>query len=272
MPAGSERPRRGDRRFGWTGSLSDWGIVAGIVSAVVGVVVALGGVFTGDDPTTSRDRSATASEGKVRLSEVIVRNPPSLPRAVTPAVELVFHNVGSQRVTLTRVQFTVRDQLYLSTCYVQADLPVAKSYAITVPKDAAPGTVLRSRPLRRQLGADQVERLAFSFGHPPRRENGEVVTYRFDDDNYFYRLDIALLRDNRGSPEPLGTVLVSLPFGPSEGQIWTTDNRTKFVAGLPSTAIGCMRTNAARLSRFLDGPGERSSQMRSLQRRLNPAT
>jgi hypothetical protein len=111
MPAGSERPRRGDSRFGWTGSLGDWGIVAGIISAVVGIVVALGGVFRGDDQTASRDRSATASAGKIRLSEVIVRNPPSLPRAVTPTVELVFHNVGGQRVTLTRAQFTVRDQL-----------------------------------------------------------------------------------------------------------------------------------------------------------------
>jgi hypothetical protein len=148
--------------------------------------------------------------------------------------------------------------------------PVAKEYAITVPRKAKPGTVVRSTALRRQLAVDQVERLAFGFRLPPQRENGKVVPYTFNDDNYLYRFDIGLLRDNRRTAEPLGTAIVSLPFGPSEGQIWTTDNQTKFVAGLPASAVACMKENAARLGTFLDGPGERSSQMRSLQRRLSP--
>lgn len=272
MPAGSQRPRRGIERFGWTGSLGDWGVVAGIVSAIVGVVAALAGVFAGGDSTATQERSGAASAGRIRLSEVLVQNPPSLPRNVTPTVELVLHNVGERRVTLTRMQFTVRDQVFLPTCYIQGDLPVAKDYAITVPKNAKAGTVVRSMPLRRQLGVDQVERLAFSFRHPPRRENGKVVPYTFKDDNYLYRFDIGLLRDHRRTVEPLGTAIVSLPFGPSEGQIWTTDNRSKFIAGLPPSAIACMKANAAKLRSFLDGRGERSSHMRSLEGRLNSDT
>ncbi len=272
MSAGSQRPRRGRERFGWTGSLGDWGVVAGIVSAIVGVVAALAGAFAGGDSPPTKERSGAASAGEVRLTELLVRNPPSIPRSVTPTVELVLHNVGERRVTLTRMQFTVRDQLFLPTCYIQGDLPVAKEYSITVPKDAKAGTVVRSMPLRRQLASDELERLAFSFRHPPRRENGEVVPYTFKDDNYFYRFDVGLLRDNRRTAEPLGTAIVALPFGPSEGQIWTTDNARKFVPGLPASAIACMKDNAARLGSFLDGPGERSSHMRSLQRRLDTDT
>jgi hypothetical protein len=270
MPGRSERPRRGVERFGWTGSLGDWGIVAGIVSAVVGVVAALAGLFGGGDPTPTKERAQAASSGRIRLSEVLVRNPPSLPRIVTPTLELVVHNVGERRATLTRMQFTVRDQVFLPTCYIQGDLPVAEEYAITVPRKAKAGTVVNSSPLRRQLAVDQVERLAFRFRLPPTRENGKIVPYTFDDDNYLYRFDVGLVRDNRQTAEPLGTAIVSLPFGPSEGQIWTTDNRTKFVDGLPADAVACMKANAAKLRTFLEGPGERSGQMRSLQGRLSP--
>jgi hypothetical protein len=178
------------------------------------------------------------------------------------------------------MQVTVGDRLFLDTCYLQGDLSVAKSFGITLPRNARPGTVVQSGPLRRFLRPDEVERLAFRFHLPPPLQNGKPVSWQFNEDSYLYRLNLAALHDATTVPVSVGTVIVGLPFGVSEDQIWTSEDRRMAAAAetgrlnfyLPPRAIACMKANSAKLRAFLAGPGERSTELESLGHRLGAAT
>jgi hypothetical protein len=219
---------------------------------------------------------------KLAASELLVDNPrqsPGSPHRV-PRVELVLHNEGDRAATVTRLRVTVRDTLFLRTCYLQGELSVAKSFGVTLPRNARRGTVVQSGPLRRFLRPDEIERLAFKFHLPPPLEKGKPVAWQFDEDNYVYRLDLAVLHDASSVPASVGTVIVALPFGASEDQIWTSEDRRTAAAArrgeinwyAPPRVIACMKANSAKLQAFLAGPGERSTQLESLPHRLEAAT
>jgi hypothetical protein len=185
---------------------------------------------------------------------------------LAPRVEIVVYNAGDRTAILNRMRFTLRERLYLPTCYLQGDLSVAKGYDVTLPRGMRPGELAHSQPLRRQLAPDEPERLEFRFRLPP-------ADHPLDDqdDNYFYRLDVALLHDDEEGPVDVGTIVVSLPSGPTEDQIWTrADERVLRLPGVsvPSGVVACMKANSERLRGFLAGAGTRSAQLRSLGRRL----
>jgi hypothetical protein len=219
---------------------------------------------------------------KIAASELLVDNPHqsagSPQRA--PRVELVLHNEGDRAATVTRLRITVRDTLFLPTCYMQGDLSVARSFGVTLPRNARRGTVVQSGPLRRFLRPDEVERLAFKFDLPPPLQNGKRVAWQFNEDNYFYRLNLAVLHDASSVPASVGTAILALPFGASEDQIWTTEDRRTAAAArrgkinwyAPPRVIACMKSNSAKLQTFLAGPGERSTELESLPHRLGAAT
>jgi hypothetical protein len=219
---------------------------------------------------------------KITASELLVDNPRQSAGAPqrAPRVELVLHNEGDRAATVTRLRITVRDTLFLPTCYLQGDLAVAKSFGVTLPRNARRETVVQSGPLRRFLRPDEVERLAFKFHLPPPLQNGKPVAWQFNEDNYFYRLDLAVLHDASRVPASVGTVIVALPFGASEDQIWTSEDRRTAAAArrgevnwyAPPRVIACMQSNSAKLQTFLTGRGERSTELESLKRRLEAAT
>jgi hypothetical protein len=163
---------------------------------------------------------------------------------------------------------------------MQGDLPVARSFGITLPRNARHGTVVQSGPLRRFLRPDEVERLAFRFHLPPPLQHGKPVGWQFDEDNYFYRLDLSVLHDANSTPVAVGTVILALPFGASEDQIWTSEDRRTAAAAqkkqlnwhVPPRVIACMKSNSAKLRAFLAGPGERSTELESLGHQLGAAT
>jgi hypothetical protein len=219
---------------------------------------------------------------KVSASELLVENPDLAPGSSprVPRVELVLHNDGDRSATVTRLRVTVRDALFLGTCYIQGELAVAKSFGVTLPRNARRGTVVQSGPLRRSLHPDEVERLAFKFHQPPPLRNGKPVGVQFNEDTYLYRLDLAVVHDATGVPTGVGTVVVALPFGASEDQLWTGEDRRMAAAAarnrlnwyVPPRAIACMKSNSAKLGTFLAGPGERSDELESLAHRLQAGT
>ena len=185
---------------------------------------------------------------------------------LAPRVEIVLYNSGDRTAILNRMRFTVREQLHLPTCYLQGDLLVAEAYDITLRRRMRVGQAVSSRPLRRKLAPDEPERLEFRFRLPPF---DHPLDYR--DDNYLYRLDVAVIHDDVAGPVNVGTVVVSLPSGPTEDQIWTrADERHLQLpsVSVPTEAVACMKANSDRLRRFLTGPGKRSAQLRLLGRRL----
>jgi hypothetical protein len=219
---------------------------------------------------------------KVSASELLVENPnlasgssPGVPR-----VELVLHNDGDRAAAVTRLRVTVRDALFLGTCYIQGELGVAQSFGVTLPRDARRGTVVQSGPLRRSLHPDEVERLAFKFHLPTPLQHGKPVGVQFNEDTYLYRLDLAVLHDANRVPAVVGTVIVALPYGAAEDQIWTSEDSRMAAAAkrnhlswsVPRRAIACMESNSAKLRTFLEGPGERSTDLESLPHRLRAAT
>jgi hypothetical protein len=149
---------------------------------------------------------------------------------------------------------------------LQGDLSVAKGYDVTLRRQMRPGQVAGSPPLRRKLAPDEPERLEFRFRLPPSDHPLDDK-----DDNYFYRLDVALLHDDEDGPVDAGTLVVSLPTGPTENQIWTrADERVLRLptVSVPPGVVACMKANSERLRGFLEGSGTRSAQLRSLGRRL----
>lgn len=116
---------------------------------------------------------------------------------------------------------------------------VAEDYDITLRRRMRVGQAVSSRPLRRKLAPDEPERLEFRFRLPPP---DHPLDYR--DDNYFYRLDVAVLHDDVAGPVNVGTVVVSLPSGPTEDQIWTRADQRHLQlpsVSVPTEAVACMK-------------------------------
>jgi hypothetical protein len=251
------------------------GVLTGVVATQINVGI---GALTSNDPAP-----------RIEAREVIVLNPSlrdvdrglgewpqsgsALERflrrrreRLAPRAEVVLYNSGDRTAILNRMRFIARDRLYLPTCYLQGDLLVAESYDVTLPREMPVGAAVQSGPLRRKLVPDEPERLEFRFRLPPLPSPLD-----YHDDSYFYRLDAALVHDTADEPEVVGTMILALPAGPTEDQIWTrADARVLRSPSVfvPHEAVACMKRNAAKLRHFLAEPGERSTQLRSLGRRL----
>ena len=234
-------------------------VLVGLITGVLTTQINLGiGALTASDPSA-----------KIAARETVVLNPAARTRGadLVPRAEIVLYNEGDRTAVLNQAEFTVIEHLHLPTCATQGDLGVVKGYDVTLPRAVKTGAVFKSPPLRRKLAPDEPERLEFRFGLPALRRWWED-----DDDNWFYRLDAAVVHDNARQPAELGTVVVALPAGPTEDQIWT-EEADKKLSQLPDSFLAaegeaCMKANAAKLSAFLAGPGQRSGQLRSLGRRL----
>jgi hypothetical protein len=222
----------------------------------------------GDDP-----EPPPPTKGSISVPEVVVNNPQrdarqdpetgafALRKASLPAVELTLHNVGTRRSIVRRARFTIRRHTQLPICITAGELPVGRTYGISLPPDPAPGTVVESAPLRRQLAPDKADVLRFRFSIDEREPSGD----------HLYEIGISILHDASPRPQPAGTVLLSLPGAPDEGQLWTPDEeavRQERLDAWGPENVACWERNTQRLLAFLKRPGIRSPELEAIPRTL----
>jgi hypothetical protein len=241
-------------------------IVIVVLSGFVLPMLLRGG---GDDPDPAPPHAARLS-----VLEVVVNNPDPQARVVDretgatettkaslPAVELTLHNLGTRRSIVRRARFTIRRHTQLPICLTAGDLAVGREYGIVLPADPAPGAVVESVPLRRQLAPDKAEVLRFRFTTDEREPSGD----------HLYEIAISILHDASPRPQPAGTVLLSLPGAPDEGQLWTPDeeaDREQKVKDWGADAVACWERNTQRLLAFLKGSGVRSPELEAIPRTI----
>ncbi|HEX8205413.1 MAG TPA: hypothetical protein VF587_05085 [Solirubrobacteraceae bacterium] len=188
-------------------------------------------------------------------------------KASLPRVELTMHNVGTRRSVVRRARFTIRRHVQLPVCVTAGELPIGRTYGIALPADPAPGTVVESEPLRRQLASDEAEVLGFRFTVDEREPSG----------NHLYDIAISVLHDASSRPQPAGEVLLSLPGAPDEEQLWSPAeeaDRERHVRDWTPEVVACWERNTQRLLDFLRRPGVRSPQLEAMARthRLGPSS
>ena len=153
------------RQWPWEKKLAIATLATTLMGAAIPLAIWLADVLRAHRPSPN-----------IAATELLVDNPDLSPGSSprVPRAEVVLHNNGDRSATMTRLRVTVRDRLFLATCYIQGELSVAKSFGITLPRNARRGTVVQSGPLRRFLRPDEVERLGFQFHLPPPSSAGEA--------------------------------------------------------------------------------------------------
>ena len=190
----------------------------------------------------------------VRVGDVVVTTSES---GVVEA-EFALHNAGESSAILQRVGFEIDDFAHLPTCHTEGELGVAKRFGVALPLRAAQGQRVASPPLRRQLGPDEAERLAFRF---TLAEGGERNTG-------VYRLRPQLWHDGKAEPTALGDVVVSAGAG-AGGQVFQRTSSdptgTSWFGLLYRRTLRCMRDNTIRLDRMLAYPGPKPEWLTELR-------
>jgi hypothetical protein len=178
-------------------------------------------------------------------------------------LEVTLHNTGERRVVIDGARIEIRRVYEAGHCYPQGDLPLSNSYGVQLPPDSSPGTELKA-PLHQQLGADQADRFAISFGLPESDMPPPV--------NYLFELDLSLTNDGPAGPLPLGGVQVSLPYAPAPGEDFWVDGSAEYLAaefdlsnerslGEFRAAMRCWRANTAVLEEAFSHPAVRSPNL-----------
>ncbi|HEX8082814.1 MAG TPA: hypothetical protein VF529_00900 [Solirubrobacteraceae bacterium] len=244
-------------------------VIMPIILAVLGVVLPMLLLGGADHPDPPPPRTASLS-----VPEVVVSNPElelrfpdpetddaEPTKATLPRAELTVHNVGTRRSIVRRARFHIRRHVHIPICATAGELGIARKYGIALPPDPALGTVVESVPLRRQLAPDEAEVLRFRFTIDERVPSGD----------HLYEIAISILHDASSQPQPAGTVLLSLPGAPDDGQLWTTpaEEAERGTQGFPPPIIACWKRNSQRLLTFLkNARGVRSPELEAIPRRL----
>jgi hypothetical protein len=206
------------------------------------------------------DSLKASPAAEIRVGDVVIAHKYGRPSQA----EFALHNVGESTGVLQHVSFEIERFAYLPVCVRASDMPVAKRFGVALPVPARPGQTIDSGPLRRQLAADEAERLAFQFSLA--RDEG------LGGNTAIYRLKVVMWHDGKAEPTSLGNVIVSA--GAPEPQAFEKlpDSPEGFgyaiVAAGDAKALRCLRDNTERLRRMLVYSDPRPGWMNGLDRRL----
>lgn len=152
-----------------------------------------------------------------------------------PRVEVLVRNTGDLVSVVSGAQFEIVDYGFMEICEAGGGLDVSATYDVVLPVGAESVGQVVTADVSQEVAAGAADRFAFALTVPERAMAVGV---------HVYQLKVALERDGRTGPQPVGTVLVSAPTPVSE----------YFFAEPPSQDTGtvgeCYARNEATFARF----------------------
>lgn len=229
---------------GWRQLSTDqrWAVLFGpiLVAVVAGLLI----------PRLNDLLPGTGPAGDLQVIDSIVHNPDGDHLEAgrpNPKLEVKVHNTGTRRVVITHGQVEVRQLIVLPWCEAPgAALRETGRYDVALPASPGSNGVVEV-PVNQQVGPDEADRFAFSFG-VVRTEPPESVRYTVR----VYQLDVALRHDGGGAPVKVGTFVLALPSVPGIHER---------AAIFPERGIfprRCAKSNRASARRALQLDGRRS--------------
>ncbi|MFY1683582.1 hypothetical protein ACN265_18785 [Micromonospora sp. WMMD730] len=190
--------------------------------------------------------------------EAIVDTPPS--------VEITVQNVGDQLVVTRNLVLVVQESLLIKECATEGNLPLSATYDLELPQRADPGVEFKT-DINQEIKPNEADRFALKLRVP---EDPTGISWSF------YRLAVFIEVGLTLERVPIGSAVLALPAVPlgSGVTVWNErfkndKDRLEFLGpGRRAEVETCLHDNSTRLKRFLSQPGERSPELRALEREL----
>jgi hypothetical protein len=180
-----------------------------------------------------------------------------------PSVQVIIHNLGSERSIVTEVRTHILAEERLILCGSQGELDLSGHYTVLLPATPSPGQVIAT-PLHEQLAGDEADRFSLAFAAVGQTS---VKEFELPQRVYVYQLGLSLIHDAQRAPVRLGKVVLAVPALPRVNEYFLTAEdttpafRKHMTSSFGSRFYGeyraCYRHNGLALERMLALPGAR---------------
>jgi hypothetical protein len=201
--------------------------------------------LTGGNNSTAGGNNSTAgpSSEHLEVSDLSVLN-----SSDGPSIDISVRNTGGLVAVATRAQFRILRFAVLGACLPEAYLLPTHAYDLVLPTLDAQGKT-RDVVLHQEIEPNHVDRFTFRVGVDDKQLTSTV--------SYLYRLEIALLHDQKPTPVRVGKVWLAMPF-PQEHWFSVRDDLD---ASYRKEVESCVRRNRTDLSAIYREPATTSPDL-----------